>query len=207
MTDDPFTDGLTADELVELILDRHPGLDLRLGHVVILDGQPYVTRDGLVAVAHATGELDGLEVVDEGETDAGWWARVSVHRRGYGHPFTYRGRYSRHAAHRHVGPEMAVKCAEAAALRRAFDVAVPTLDEREATGQQRDAGTDRVAVADAKRAVLAAAAGDVTVARDVWGPRRDPVAGLQLAELCVAAMRRVAERAAYPLVELEVDAA
>lgn len=108
------------------------GLDPLLKHVIVLDGRGiYVTRDGLLSVAHRSGELDGIVLEDEGEDDTGWWAIVSVYRKDMGHPFRYRGRYPRKGSNARYGPEMAVKCAEVMALRRAFQVTgIATLEEQ-----------------------------------------------------------------------------
>lgn len=106
-----------------LVCDRY-GLDPVLKHMVLISGRPYVTRDGLLHVAHASGVFDGLTVDDEGEDDEQWWAKVSVYRKDMGRPFSYRGRYPKADA-KHMakfGPEMAVKVAEVMALRRAFSV-------------------------------------------------------------------------------------
>jgi len=107
-----------------ILVCREYGLDPVLKHMVLISGRPYVTRDGLLHVAHRSGEFDGIEVVEEGESDKEWWAKVSVYRKDMGRPFTYRGRYPKADA-KHMakfGPEMAVKVAEVMALRRAFDV-------------------------------------------------------------------------------------
>lgn len=109
-------------------------LDPVLKHVVVIPkGGVYITRDGLLHVAHRSGQLDGIEVDEEGENDQEWWCRVSVYRKDMGRPFRYKGRYSKKAQNAAYGPEMALKCAEALALRRAFDVTgIPVLEEREA---------------------------------------------------------------------------
>lgn len=105
------------------------GLELMLRHLLPIEGRPYVTRDGLLHVAHKSGQLDGVVVEEEGESGPGaWWARVSVYRKDMKHPFTFRGRYS--GTNKKYGPEMAVKCAEVMGLRRAFDVALPTVEEQ-----------------------------------------------------------------------------
>jgi hypothetical protein len=115
-----------------LVCDRY-GLDPVLKHMVLISGRPYVTRDGLLHVAHASGQFDGLTVDEEGEDTDQWWAKVSVYRKDMGRPFTYRGRYPKADA-KHMakfGPEMAVKVAEVMALRRAFSVTgIGTAEER-----------------------------------------------------------------------------
>ncbi len=106
------------------------GLDPLLKHVVLVEGNIYVTRDGLLHVAHASGVFDGMEVLDEpreGETH--WSARVSVYRKDMSRPFTYFGRYPNAGSNKKYAPEMAVKCAEVMALRRAFDVALAAREE------------------------------------------------------------------------------
>lgn len=116
------------------------GLDPVLKHAVLISGNLYVTRDGLLAVAHRTGNLDGITVEEEGENADEWWAKVSVHVKGQAHPYTYRGRYSKNGTQKKYGPEMAVKCAEVMALRRAFGVTgIATVEE------QWDAHDDAIA--------------------------------------------------------------
>jgi len=113
------------------ICDRY-GLDPLLKHVVVISGNVYVTRDGLLAVAHRSGQFDGIEVLDTGETTTHFTAEVAVHRKGFSHPFRYRGRFPKAKKNmaEDYGPEMAIKTAEVAALRRAFGVALPTVEER-----------------------------------------------------------------------------
>lgn len=107
------------------------GLDPVLKHAVLISGNLYVTRDGLLAVAHRTGNLDGITVEEEGETADEWWAKVSVHVKGQKYPYTYRGRYPKNGHQKKYGPEMAVKSAEVMALRRAFGVTgIATVEEQ-----------------------------------------------------------------------------
>lgn len=117
-------------------------LDPLLKHVIVIPkGGVYITRDGLLHVAHRSGQLDGIVVEQEptlSEDGKEWVARVAVYRKDMGHPFTFPGRYSVTGVNREYAQEMALKAAEAHALRRAFDVTgLPTLDEqrpaREAT--------------------------------------------------------------------------
>lgn len=110
-------------------------LDPVLKHVVVIPkGGVYVTRDGLLHVAHKSGQLDGIVVeqdpVKDPETGE-WVAKVSVYRKDMGHPFTYPGRYPVSGSNKAYAQEMAMKSAEAHALRRAFSVTgIPALDER-----------------------------------------------------------------------------
>lgn len=122
---DPKTQALV------LVCERY-GLDPVLKHVVLVDGNVYVTRDGLLHVAHKSGKLDGIEVVDEPKlTDdkQHWTAKVAVYRRDMSRPFSYVGRYPAKGGNQKYAPEMAVKCAEVMALRRAFDVAIAAREE------------------------------------------------------------------------------
>lgn len=107
------------------------GLDPLLKHAILISGNLYITRDGLLHIAHRDGRLDGIVIEDEGETDAEWWAKVTVHVKGQTHGYTYRGRYPKSGQQKKYGPEMAVKTAEVMALRRAFGVTgVPTVEEQ-----------------------------------------------------------------------------
>lgn len=120
-------------ELALAIADRYE-LDLMLKHLVLIDGRPYITRDGLLHIAHRSGTFDGMEVSDPSIVDVGtgkfWSARCSVYRKDMSRPFTYAGRYPTTGGNQKFAPEMATKVAEVMALRRAFDVSAPVLEER-----------------------------------------------------------------------------
>ena len=105
-------------------------LDTMLKHLVMIDGRPYITRDGLLHVAHRSGQLDGIETTEPGIVDGFWRASCSVYRKDMSRPFTYTGRYPTSGGNQKFAPEMAVKVAEVMALRRAFDVAAPVVEER-----------------------------------------------------------------------------
>lgn len=116
---------------------RHYGFDPLLKHVVVIPRSGlYITRDGLLSVAHRSGQLDGIVVEKEPALDEQrneWVARVSVYRKDMTHPFTYPGRYPADGGNKQYAPEMALKAAESHALRRAFDITgLPTLDEQHA---------------------------------------------------------------------------
>jgi hypothetical protein len=111
-----------------LVCERY-GLDPILKHVVLIGPNTYVTRDGLLTVAHRSGKLDGIVVLEQSETPTHHVAKVAVHRKDMGHPFTYVGRYPKSGHLKQYGPEMAVKCAEVMALRRAFNVALCAREE------------------------------------------------------------------------------
>jgi len=110
-------------------------LDPVLKHVIVIPkGGVYITRDGLLHIAHRSGQLDGIVVEQEptlSEDGREWVCRVSVYRKDMGHPFTFPGRYPAAGGNRDYPQEMALKAAEAHALRRAFDVTgLPALDEQ-----------------------------------------------------------------------------
>lgn len=108
------------------------GLDPLLKHAVLISGSLYVTRDGLMHVAHASGRFDGMEVEQLAETQTHYVARASVWRKDMARPFTFQGRYPKQgksgpgATH---GPEMAEKVAVCRALRHAFDVSLCSREE------------------------------------------------------------------------------
>lgn len=114
-----------------LVCDRY-GLDPVLKHIVLIQGNAYVTRDGYLAVAHRSGQFDGMEVVEQSETNTHYEAKVAVYRKDMGHPFTFVGRFPKaKSMAKEYGPEMAVKVAEVQGLRRAFNVTgVGASDER-----------------------------------------------------------------------------
>jgi hypothetical protein len=106
-------------------------LDPLLKHVVVIQGKGvYITRDGYLHVAHRSGQFDGIEVVEQGEDATHYLAKVTVYRKDMGRGFTYTGRYPKNGGNKLYGPEMAIKCAEVMAMRRAFDVTgIPAKDE------------------------------------------------------------------------------
>jgi hypothetical protein len=116
-------------ELALNIAQRYE-LDLLLKHLVMIDGRPYVTRDGLLHIAHRSGQLDGMETSEPVVVDDYWRSTCSVYRKDMSRPFTYTGRYPTKGGNAKFAPEMAVKVGEVMALRRAFDVAAPTAEER-----------------------------------------------------------------------------
>ena len=113
-----------------LNIAKRYGLDLLLKHLVIIEGRVYVTRDGLLHVAHNSRKLDGIETSEPVIRDGFWRATCSVYRKDMSRPFTYFGRYPTSGGNQKYAPEMAVKVSEVMALRRAFDVAAPTQEER-----------------------------------------------------------------------------
>lgn len=116
-------------ELALNIAQRYE-LDLLLKHLVMIEGRPYVTRDGLLHIAHRSGQLDGMETSEPVVVDEYWRSTCSVYRKDMSRPFTYTGRYPTKGGNAKFAPEMAVKVGEVMALRRAFDVAAPTAEER-----------------------------------------------------------------------------
>jgi hypothetical protein len=99
------------------------GLNLLLKELVVIPGKgAYVTRDGLLSLAHKSGVLDGIVLEDQGATEDHWYAVVSVYRKDMSHPFRYPGRYPMNGSNKLYGPEMAIKAAESMALRRAFRI-------------------------------------------------------------------------------------
>ena len=107
-------------------------LDPLLKHIVVIPkGGPYITRDGWLHIAHRSGQFDGMETIETGESPTHWTAKVAVFRKDMTHPFTYVGRYPKTGSNKAHAPEMAVKVAEVAALRRAFPVSgVGAYEER-----------------------------------------------------------------------------
>lgn len=116
-------------ELALQIAKRYE-LDLLLKHLVLIEGRAYITRDGLLHIAHRSGQLDGIETTPAELSDGFWRSTCSVYRKDMSRPFSYAGRYPEKGNNAKFGPEMAVKVAEVMALRRAFDVAAPTAEER-----------------------------------------------------------------------------
>ncbi|AHF08617.1 recombinase RecT [Desulfitobacterium metallireducens] len=140
--------GIPDDDVaLALALCQKYGFDPLLKHLVLLatkdrdettgQGQKhynaYVTRDGLLHVAHTSGMLDGLETI-QGKDDLGEWAEAVVYRKDMSRPFRYRvylSEYVREAkgVWKTHPQAMLTKTAEVFALRRAFDVALTPFEE------------------------------------------------------------------------------
>ena len=133
-----------------LLCERYR-LDPVLNHAWIISTKsgfkPYVTRDGMIEVAHRSGMLDGI-VVDEqrrNSTNDGWTAFVSVWRKDMSHPFRYGAQCkdTEFQAKQGWGIEQAIARAERRALRRAFNI--PAYGDDPESG---DANVDVVDVVD-----------------------------------------------------------
>ena len=116
-------------QLAISIAERY-GLDLLLKHLVLVEGRPYITRDALLHIAHRSGQFDGIEVTTPIVADGYWRCSATVYRRDMTHPFTYPGRYPEKGQNAKFAEEMCIKVAESMALRRAFNVAAPVVEER-----------------------------------------------------------------------------
>ena len=153
-----------------LNIAKRYGLDLLLKHLVIIEGRVYITRDGLLHVAHGSKKLDGIETTEPVVRDGFWRATCSVYRKDMSRPFTYFGRYPTSGGNQKYAPEMAVKVSEVMALRRAFDVAAPTQEERwdgaEVESESAAVPTLAERVAAKAAAVVAAVAADEPTAED-----------------------------------------
>ena len=146
-------------EIALNIADRY-GLDLLLKHLVLIEGRPYITRDGLIHVAHRSGVFDGISVTPAEKVDGYWRASATVYRKDMSRGFTYPGRYPTTGGNQKYAEEMAVKVAEVAALRRAFDVSAPTVEERwddaeVPTAEERPKASSLSELARQKRAAIA----------------------------------------------------
>jgi hypothetical protein len=107
-------------------------LDPLLKHAVLIQKALYVTRDGLIHIAHTSGAFDGIEVEMLEETTTHYIARAKVWRKDMSRPFVYQGRYpkaGRGGPGAQYGPEMAEKVAECRALRRAFAIGLCSREE------------------------------------------------------------------------------
>ena len=141
-------------DLALAIADRY-GLDVMLKHLVMVEGRPYVTRDGLLHVAHRSGLFDGIEVSRPQLEGEFWTASCTVYRRDMTRGFTYHGRYPAKGGNARFAPEMAVKVSEVMALRRAFDIAAPVIEERwDLDAAAMPAEAPRQSLADRARAAV-----------------------------------------------------
>ncbi|WP_027717463.1 recombinase RecT [Desulfovirgula thermocuniculi] len=153
--------GIPDDDVaLALAICQKYGLDPLLRHVVLIaknakdevTGQwtkrydAYITRDGLLHIAHSTGLLDGIEVT-LGKDELGEWAECAVYRKDMSRPFRYRVYMNEYAqeprgAWKTHPRAMLTKTAEVFALRRAFDVALTPVEEM---GIDEDSGQGELA--------------------------------------------------------------
>ena len=114
-------------------------LDPVLKHVIVIPkGGVYITRDGLLHIAHRSGQFDGMEVTPPEIVDGYWRCTASVYRKDMGRPFTFPGKYPVNGSNKQYAEEMAIKTAESHALRRAFDVnGIPSIDEIHDENEQK----------------------------------------------------------------------
>ena len=121
-----------------VLLAQRYQLDPLLGEIQLIrdskGNRLYVTRDGMLAVAHASGHLDGIVVEEQrrNSTGDGWTAYVSVWRNDMNHPFRYGAQCKDNEAQAKAGngPEMALARAERRALKRAFRIRSDFYPER-----------------------------------------------------------------------------
>jgi RecT family len=118
-----------ATRALVLVANRYD-LDPLIGQILLMPtrngARVYVTRDGMIAIAHRSGQLDGI-VVDEQRRNTqndGWTTYVSVWRKDCSHPFRYGAQCkdSEPQAKAGHGLEMALARAERRALTRAFAI-------------------------------------------------------------------------------------
>lgn len=120
-----------------LLICRQYGFDPILKHVVLINGSVYVTRDGLLHIAHASGQFDGIEVSLTQLHGGEWAATATVYRKDMTRPIRYTVFQGEHTPDKVDGKSawgkypraMLAKCAEVAALRRAFDVSLGAVEE------------------------------------------------------------------------------
>lgn len=105
-------------------------LDPLLGEVQLIErrgvAKVYISRDGMLTIAHRSGQLDGIVVDEErrNSTNDGFTCYVSVWRKDMSHPFTYGAQCKDNEDQGKAGkgPEMALARAERRALKRAFAI-------------------------------------------------------------------------------------
>lgn len=139
-------------------------LDLLLKHLVLIEGRPYITRDALLHIAHRSGQFDGISVTEPKVSDGYWRCSATVYRKDMSHPFTYPGRYPERGGNAKFAEEMCIKVAESMALRRAFNVAAPVVEERWDTEPAAEPPAPRPSLAER------AAAATVTVLAEPMTP-------------------------------------
>jgi hypothetical protein len=88
-----------------LLICRQYGFDPILKHVVLISGQVYVTRDGLLHIAHASGQFNGIEVGLTQMHDGEWAATATVYRKDMTRPIRYTVFEREHTPDKVDGPQ------------------------------------------------------------------------------------------------------
>lgn len=125
------------DELaLTMLMAKRYDLDPVAKHIVVIrfnkQFTPYITRDGLLHVAHQSGQFDGMTCTYS-KDDIGEYAEATVHRKDMSHPFVYRAYRHEYDTGKYTWGThpiaMTTKTAEVIALRRAFDVTMTAAEE------------------------------------------------------------------------------
>jgi hypothetical protein len=130
------------------------GFDPLMGEVTIYQGRPFVSIDGRYRAAQETGELDGVETRPANEQERKDWQipdgdfffRAEVYVKGASRPFVGWGRVRSVETQGGKGfkpvetnpQRMAEKRAEAQALRKAFHIPLPSVEDIGAPGTEVD---------------------------------------------------------------------
>lgn len=114
-----------ADQALVLVGQRYD-LDPLLGQLCLIQGKLFITERGLWSIAHRSGQLDGVELVEQAVDGDEYVVKVKVHRKDMAFPFPAEGRFPT-AKKGTAGKRMARKSAYSEALRMAFDVALPSV--------------------------------------------------------------------------------
>ena len=95
--------------------------------------EPYVTRDGMLTIAHRSGKLDGITVDQwrRNSTNNGWTCYVVVWRNDMSHPFSIGAQCkdTERQAKNGWGPEQALARSMRRTLRVAFNIKTADVDE------------------------------------------------------------------------------
>lgn len=120
-----------------VLLAHRYQLDPLLGEIMLIPDKGgrklYITRDGMLAVAHASGMFDGMDIEQRrNSTNDGWTAYVTVWRKDWGHAVRIGAQCKDTEAQARAGhgPEMALARAERRALKRAFRIRSDFYPER-----------------------------------------------------------------------------
>jgi len=150
------------------------GVKAELGEVILYQGKPYITLDGRIRLAHATGLLVGLEPrpatrmerENYGAEDGDQLWVCDCYRRGAGRAFKgwgFVGKNDRNPVTKTHPREMAKKRARYDALRAAFPAAEQVTDlHREYIEEAEQQIRDGKAFANVATAALTAGDADVT---------------------------------------------
>jgi len=112
-----------------IVVAQRYDLDLVLGHLCLVNGTVMIRKNGLLHIAHRSGDYDGHKIEMEEHEDR-FVATATVYRKSYAHPFSFTDECMK--TERVQSPRKRARTrALRNALAEAYDVAIPVAEEED----------------------------------------------------------------------------